>query len=151
MTEDNFEDRYPKRMKADIDESATADSSVVHHDKQDWDDPRPVEEIYITDLAAQHPDEVDEDLLPEPEPQVVYVKLGKLHAIFWLLIVISGMVWSFMLATYLFTGFGSQAVSLMGVLGTLVLSLTVFMLSKDNVAPVTKKSITEDARGSDQK
>jgi hypothetical protein len=51
-----------------------------------------------------------------------------------MLIVVSGIIWSFMLAAYLFTGFGSQAVSLMGVLGTLVLAITVFMLSKDNVA-----------------
>jgi hypothetical protein len=114
-------------------ESVSAESSIVHHDKQVWTDPHPVEETYITDFAEQHPDEVDETILPKKTKEV-FVKIGKLHAIFWMLIVVSGIIWSFMLAAYLFTGFGSQAVSLMGVLGTLVLAITVFMLSKDNVA-----------------
>jgi hypothetical protein len=63
----------------------------------------------------------------------VVVKIGKLHAIFWLLIVLSGIVWSFLFAAAIFTGFGSYQVSLFGVLGTLVLAATVFSLSKDNV------------------
>lgn len=115
----------------DLNES---ESSVVSQDKQTWSDPHPIEKIHITEFAEQHPDEVDESIFPTTKTKEVLVKIGKLHAIFWMLIVVSGMIWSFMFAAYLFTGFGSQAVSLMGVLGTLVLAITVFMLSKDNVA-----------------
>lgn len=108
-------------------------------------DPHPVEEIYITDFAEQHPNEVDESIIPVKTTKEVVVKIGKLHAIFWMLIVISGIVWSFMLAAYLFTGFGSQAVSLMGVLGTLALAATVFSLSKDNVAIQTVEVDPDDS------
>jgi hypothetical protein len=63
----------------------------------------------------------------------VVVRIGKLHAIFWLLIVLSGIVWGFLFAASIFVGFGSAPISLFGVLGTIVLAMTVFSLSKDNV------------------
>lgn len=115
-------------------DSNEAESSVVHQDEQTRTDPHPVEKIHITEFAEQHPDEVDESIFPIKKTKEVTVKIGRLHAIFWMLIVVSGMIWSFMLAAYMFTGFGSQAVSLMGVLGTLALAATVFSLSKDNVS-----------------
>lgn len=74
----------------------------------------------------------------------VIVKIGKLHAIFWFLIVLSGIVWSFLFAAAIFTGFGSAPVSLFGVLGTLALAATVFSLSKDNVVFHTVEEKAED-------
>lgn len=75
----------------------------------------------------------------------VVVRIGKLHAIFWLLIVLSGIVWSFLFAAAIFTGFGSYQVSLFSVLATLALAVTVFSLSKDNVVIHTVKEDPEAA------
>lgn len=155
MTEENFEsprktrrtfqsenDRYLGSEDNSRKDLAEADSAIVHHDKQVWTDPHPVEEIHITDFAEQHPDEVGESIIPIKKTKEVVIKIGKLHAIFWLLIVASGIVWSFLFAAAIFTGFGSYQVSLMGVLGTLVLAATVFSLSKDNVAIEPRRRIS---------
>lgn len=82
------------------------------------------------DVLAQSDKENENSIRKTRE---VVVKIGKLHAIFWLMIVLSGIVWSFLFAAAIFTGFGSYQVSLFGVLGTLALAATVFSLSKDNV------------------
>jgi hypothetical protein len=78
-------------------------------------------------------------------PKEVIVKIGKLHAIFWLLIVLSGIVWSFLFGISIVTGFGSYQIFLLGVLGTLTLAATVFSLSKDNVVIHKVKENSEGA------
>lgn len=93
------------------------------------------------DVLAQSDQENENSIRKTRE---VVVKIGKLHAIFWLLIVLSGIVWSFLFAAAIFTGFGSYQVSLFGVLGTLALAATVFSLSKDNVVLHTVEDNSEE-------
>lgn len=150
MTEANFE--APKNRKCNFGAEddrhyETKEEALAALEAKDSAGNPPVEEIYIAEFAEQHPEEVDESIIPVKTTKEVVVKIGKLHAIFWMLIVISGIIWSFMFAAYLFTGFGSQAVSLMGVLGTLALAATVFSLSKDNVAIQT---VELDAENKDE-
>lgn len=96
------------------------------------------------DALAQSDQENDNSIGKTRE---VVVRIGKLHAIFWLLIVLSGIVWSFLFAAAIFTGFGSYQVSLFGVLGTLALAATVFSLSKDNVVLHTVSEDLEEVSG----
>lgn len=70
----------------------------------------------------------------------VVVQIGKLHATFWLLIVLLGIVCGFMLAKVIFSGEGSLEISLFGVLGTTVLAITLFSLSYKNVVIVKAKN-----------
>jgi hypothetical protein len=69
----------------------------------------------------------------------VVVRIGKLHAIYWMLIVVSATIFGFLLAMALFTESGGYQLPLFAVFGNLALAATVFVMSKDNVALVTRK------------
>jgi hypothetical protein len=72
-------------------------------------------------------------------PKEIIVRIGKLHAIYWMLIVVSATIFGFLLAMALFTGSGGYQLPLFAVFGNLALAATVFVMSKDNVALVTRK------------
>jgi hypothetical protein len=64
------------------------------------------------------------------------VSLGKMHAMFWLALVLTGIFWGVAAGASIFAGVGlSSTVATFGVLGTIALSATAFALSLQNVAP----------------